>query len=286
MDKNAELKRILMECGKVAAAFSGGVDSTFLLCFASEVLGSENVIAVTAVASNFAPDEIDYAQKMAAELGVRHICVEAELPELFRVNPPDRCYYCKKAVFTALIEQVAAETGADVKNCCGMKAGQEQLGEAADGFVFCDGTNLDDADDYRPGSRAAAELGVRSPLREAKLTKSEIREELKKLGVSIWDKPAFACLASRIPYGKRITDEMLNAVYEIEKMLRDKGYTQVRARLHDEVVRLELLPAEMQQLAADRALCEVLSVRARELGFAYTALDICGYKMGSLNRAL
>lgn len=258
----------------------------FLLCFASEVLGSENVIAVTAVASNFAPDEIDYAQKMAAELGVRHICVEAELPELFRVNPPDRCYYCKKAVFTALIEQVAAETGADVKNCCGMKAGQEQLGEAADGFVFCDGTNLDDADDYRPGSRAAAELGVRSPLREAKLTKSEIREELKKLGVSIWDKPAFACLASRIPYGKRITDEMLNAVYEIEKMLRDKGYTQVRARLHDEVVRLELLPAEMQQLAADRALCEVLSVRARELGFAYTALDICGYKMGSLNRAL
>ena len=286
MDKIAELKRILTECGKVAAAFSGGVDSTFLLCFASEVLGSENVIAVTAVASNFAPDEIDSAQKMAAELGVRHICVEAELPELFRVNPPDRCYYCKKAVFTALIEQVAAETGADVKNCCGMKAGQEQLGEAADGFVFCDGTNLDDADDYRPGSRAAAELGVRSPLREAKLTKSEIREELKKLGVSIWDKPAFACLASRIPYGKRITDEMLNAVYEIEKMLRDRGYTQVRARLHDEVVRLELLPAEMQQLAADRALCEVLSARARELGFAYTALDICGYKMGSLNRAL
>ncbi len=286
MDKIAELKRILTECGKVAAAFSGGVDSTFLLCFASEVLGSENVIAVTAVASNFAPDEIDYAQKMAAELGVRHICVETELPELFRVNPPDRCYYCKKAVFTALIEQVAAETGAEVKNCCGMKAGQEQLGEAADGFVFCDGTNLDDADDYRPGSRAAAELGVRSPLREAKLTKSEIREELKKLGVSIWDKPAFACLASRIPYGKRITDEMLNAVYEIEKMLRDKGYTQVRARLHDEVVRLELLPAEMQQLAADRALCEVLSARARELGFAYTALDICGYKMGSLNRAL
>ena len=286
MDKIAELKRILTECGKVAAAFSGGVDSTFLLCFASEVLGSENVIAVTAVASNFAPDEIDYAQKMAAELGVRHICVETELPELFRVNPPDRCYYCKKAVFTALIEQVAAETGAEVKNCCGMKAGQEQLGEAADGFVFCDGTNLDDADDYRPGSRAAAELGVRSPLREAKLTKSEIREELKKLGVSIWDKPAFACLASRIPYGKRITDEMLNAVYEIEKMLRDKGYTQVRALLHDEVVRLELLPAEMQQLAADRALCEVLSARARELGFAYTALDICGYKMGSLNRAL
>lgn len=286
MDKIAELKRILTECGKVAAAFSGGVDSTFLLCFASEVLGSENVIAVTAVASNFAPDEIDYAQKMAAELGVRHICVETELPELFRVNPPDRCYYCKKAVFTALIEQVAAETGAEVKNCCGMKAGQEQLGEAADGFVFCDGTNLDDADDYRPGSRAAAELGVRSPLREAKLTKSEIREELKKLGVSIWDKPAFACLASRIPYGKRITDEMLNAVYEIEKMLRDKGYTQVRARLHDEVVRLELLPAEMQQLAADRALCEALSARARELGFAYTALDICGYKMGSLNRAL
>ncbi len=286
MDKIAELKRILTECGKVAAAFSGGVDSTFLLCFASEVLGSENVIAVTAVASNFAPDEIDYAQKMAAELGVRHICVETELPELFRVNPPDRCYYCKKAVFTALIERVAAETGAEVKNCCGMRAGQEQLGEAADGFVFCDGTNLDDADDYRPGSRAAAELGVRSPLREAKLTKSEIREELKKLGVSIWDKPAFACLASRIPYGKRITDEMLNAVYEIEKMLRDRGYTQVRARLHDEVVRLELLPAEMQQLAADRALCEVLSARARELGFAYTALDICGYKMGSLNRAL
>lgn len=286
MDKIAELKRILTECGKVAAAFSGGVDSTFLLCFASEVLGSENVIAVTAVASNFAPDEIDYAQKMAAELGVRHICVEAELPELFRVNPPDRCYYCKKAVFTALIERVAAETGAEVKNCCGMRAGQEQLGEAADGFVFCDGTNLDDADDYRPGSRAAAELGVRSPLREAKLTKSEIREELKKLGVSIWDKPAFACLASRIPYGKRITDEMLNAVYEIEKMLRDRGYTQVRARLHDEVVRLELLPVEMQQLAADRALCEALSARARELGFAYTALDICGYKMGSLNRAL
>ena len=280
MDKIGELRRILKECGRVAAAFSGGVDSTFLLCFAKEVLGSENVIAVTAVAPNFAPDEIDYAKKTAERLGVEHICVDVQLPELFRKNPPDRCYHCKKAVFTQLMER--AESVAVNRR---KKMGKTDAGDCS-GFVFCDGSNLDDMSDYRPGGRAAAELGVRSPLRESQLTKQEIREELKKMGVDIWDKPAFACLASRIPYGTEIKDEMLNAVYEIEKMLKDKGYTQVRARLHDEVVRLELLPAEIQQLAADRDLCEVLSARARALGFAYTALDICGYRMGSLNSVL
>ncbi len=267
MDKIAELKRILVECGRVAVAFSGGVDSTFLLCFAKEVLGSENVLAVTAAAANFAPDEAEYAKKEATRLGVRHICVFVELPEKFRKNPADRCYHCKKAVFAELMknaERIAAD----------------------DKFVFCDGNNFDDLNDYRPGNRAAEELGVRSPLREAELTKKEIREELKKMGVDIWDKPAFACLASRIPYGTEIKDEMLSAVYEIEKMLKDKGYTQVRARLHGEVVRLELLPDEMQQLTADRDFCEGLSARARTFGFAYTALDICGYRMGSLNSVL
>lgn len=308
MDKTGELKRILEECGRVAVAFSGGVDSTFLLCFAKETLGSENVIAVTAVAPNFAPDEIDYARKTAKRLGVEHLCAEVQLPELFRKNPPDRCYYCKKAVFTQLMERAesaaangkenmgktyAGDCGGEDSSGCKYKTVRQEKMENMEaaravggGFVFCDGSNLDDISDYRPGGRAAAELGVRSPLREAQLTKREIREELEKMGVDIWDKPAFACLASRIPYGTEIKDEMLAAVYEIEKMLKDKGYTQVRARLHDEVVRLELLPAEMQQLAADRDLCEVLSARARALGFAYTALDICGYRMGSLNSVL
>ena len=265
-EKLKNLAERLKDCGRIAVAFSGGVDSTFLLCFAKEILGKENVIAVTAEAANFAPDELEYARQEAARLGVRHFMVPVTLPELFRANPKDRCYHCKKSVFSELMR-------------CAEAAGEKN----EKGFVFCDGSNVDDRRDYRPGSRAAAELGVRSPLDEAGLTKAEIREALRERGVVIWDKPAFACLASRIPYGTEITDEKMETVYELEKMLRDRGYTQVRARLHDEVVRLELLPAEMQKLAADRALCEALSARAAERGFAYTALDLCGYRMGSLN---
>lgn len=265
-EKLKNLAEHLRNYGRVAVAFSGGVDSTFLLFFAKETLGAENVIAVTAEAANFAPDELEYAKQEAARLGVRHFMVPVTLPELFRANPKDRCYHCKKSVFSELMK-------------CAEAAKKENEAE----FVFCDGSNADDRKDYRPGSQAAAELGVKSPLDEAELTKAEIREALHERGVVIWDKPAFACLASRIPYGTEITDEKMETVYELEKMLRDKGYTQVRARLHDGVVRLELLPSEMQKLTADRALCEALSARAAQRGFAYTALDLCGYRMGSLN---
>ncbi len=269
MKKIEKLQQILLGLEKIAVAFSGGVDSTFLLIAAKETLGSKNVIAVTATAPNFAPDEIAYAKDMAVKLGIRHLYIEITLPALFRSNQQDRCYHCKKAVFSELMAELAEKTAAE-----------------GGGFVFCDGSNFDDISDYRPGSRAALELGVRSPLREAALTKKEIRTALKERGVDIWDKPAFACLASRIPYGTQITDEMLSVVYDIEKMLRDKGYTQVRARLHKDVVRLELLPDEMQRLLADRDFSRILSDYARERGFAYTTLDLCGYQMGSLNNVL
>lgn len=265
-EKLGNLAESLRNYGRVAVAFSGGVDSTFLLLFAEEILGGENVIAVTAEASNFAPDELLYAKRKAEHLGIRHLIVPVTLPERFRANPKDRCYHCKKAVFAEL-----------------MKCLEEAGAEDAAGFVLCDGSNADDRKDYRPGRRAAEELGVKSPLEEAELTKDEIREALHERGEEIWNKPAFACLASRIPYGTEITDDKMQTVYELEKMLRDRGYTQVRARLHDEVVRLELLPDEMQKLAADRDLCETLSARAASRGFAYTALDLCGYRMGSLN---
>ena len=244
-EKLQDLERRLREYGEVAVSFSGGVDSTFLLLFAKKVLG-ENVSAVTISAPNFAPDEIRYAQ------------------ELCKNNPPDRCYICKKTLFGKVVDEMRA-----------------QLPEA----VVADGTNLDDVSDYRPGRKALEELSIASPLKEAGLTKKEVRRGLKELGGDIWDKPAFACLASRIPYGETITKEKLTAIYRAESLLQDLGFRQVRVRHHGTLARIEVLP-EARGDFFDLGLMDLVNERLKEFGFLYVTLDLAGYRMGSLNEEI
>lgn len=261
-EKLAKLEAILKEYQKVAVTFSGGVDSTFLLLFAQKVLG-ENVIAVTADAPNFAPDEIEYARNLCAQKGITHQLVELGAPilEVFGDNPPDRCYHCKRTVFAQLIQAV---------------------GQIMPDAVIADGTNLDDMQDYRPGRKALEELGIASPLKDAGLTKAEVRRGLRDLGGDIWDKPAFACLASRIPYGERITVEKLSAIYRAEMGLRALGFRQVRVRHHGAVARIEVPPEERSRFF-DLDFMDQVNEMIKDAGFLYATLDLAGYRMGSLN---
>lgn len=249
-DKLEKLREDLIAKGSITIALSGGVDSVFLVCFAKEVLG-DKVTAVTAAAPNFAPDETEYAKNLCRQLGVSHRVMEVSVMDALKDNPKDRCYYCKKKIFSELIKT---------------------------GTNLADGTNLDDMSDYRPGRKALEELGIWSPLKDAGLTKDEIRQALKERNISIWDKPAFACLASRIPYGQEITEAKLEAVYKVECALKQMGFTQLRARHHGEVVRIELLPSEW-----DIAKFKEIDEAGKAAGFKFTALDLEGYKMGRMN---
>lgn len=264
-EKLIKLEEILKGYGQMALALSGGVDSTFLLLFAKKVLG-EHLIAVTASAPNFAPDEIAYASSLCSREGIRHLVVDlgAEILTDFAHNPPDRCYICKKAIFSRVRENVLA-----------------QYPEA----VIADGTNLDDMKDYRPGHKALAELSIASPLKEAEMTKEEVRRGLKELGGEIWDKPAFACLASRIPYGETITPEKLAAVYKAETALRDLGFQQMRVRHHGNLARIEVAPSDMDKFF-DLDFMRRVNDLVREAGFLYVTLDLAGYRMGSLNEEI
>ncbi|MCQ4636680.1 ATP-dependent sacrificial sulfur transferase LarE [Anaerovorax odorimutans] len=264
-EKLALLESNLKGYKQMALALSGGVDSTCLLLFAQKVLG-DNLIAVTAVAPNFAPDEISYARELCLKKGIRHMVVDLgdEILSSFAHNPPDRCYLCKKAIFSRVKEQVLS-----------------QYPEA----VIADGTNLDDMKDYRPGHKALAELSIASPLKEAGLTKSEIRRTLKDLGGDIWDKPAFACLASRIPYGETITPEKLAAVYKAESALHDLGFRQVRVRHHGNLARIEVPPEDREEFF-DSGFMDRVSALVKDAGFLYVTLDLTGYRMGSLNEEI
>lgn len=264
-EKLLRLEEIIKGYGRMAVAFSGGVDSTFLLLFGKKVLGNK-VFAVTADAPNFAPDEILYAKELCRRESIPHIVVNlgAEILSSFCHNPPDRCYICKKAIFSQVKDYVA---------------------ERCPGAVVADGTNLDDVKDYRPGRRALEELEISSPIKDAGLTKAEVRRGLRDLGGDIWDKPAFACLASRIPYGETITVEKLEAVYKAERALHDLGFSQVRVRHHGAVARIEVLPEDREEFF-DLGFMDRVDKLVKDAGFLYAALDLSGYRMGSLNEEI
>lgn len=337
LEKLKKLENILKGYSKIALAFSGGVDSTFLLCYAKKILGKDNVLAITATSMNFAKDEIDFAKEYASFLEIQHKIIPIDMSKtveikglssncnlqsamhspfsddfflfshddavnaaeteynmysLFDKNPENRCYYCKKIIFLSLMDYLVS-----IKK---------------ENYMLCDGTNADDANDYRPGRKALKELNIQSPLELSGLTKAEIRKASKELNIPIWDKPAFACLASRVPYGEAITETKLIAIYELEKVLQNAGYRQCRVRCHGDfgqdcfdatdypntcadsvaiaprpaIARIEVLPDAIQKLTADYDLCKELQTKALVLGFDYCTIDLKGYRMGSLNETI
>ena len=262
-EKLRKLKEYLSELGSVAVAFSSGVDSTFLLRTAHEVLG-DDVIALTARSCSFPGRELKEAEEFCKSEGIRHIIIESEELAIdgFKQNPKNRCYLCKKELFSKMIQTAEEE---------GIK------------FV-AEGSNLDDNGDYRPGLKAIAELGIKSPLREAGLTKDDIRALSKEMGLKTWDKPSFACLASRFVYGETITEEKLAMVDKAEQLLLDLGFRQVRVRIHGDIARIEILPAEFSKLMED-AVRDKVNSTLKNLGFSYVAMDLEGYRSGSMNEA-
>lgn len=258
------LKDIIRKKGSAAVAFSGGVDSTFLIRVAKEVLG-DKLIAVTATSSTYPERELNEAIKYAKDFGVKHIIISSEELDIegFASNPKNRCYYCKKELFTK-VKEVALENGVE--------------------YVF-DGSNLDDNGDYRPGMLAAKELLVISPLKEAGLTKKDIRDLSKEYGLATWNKPAFACLSSRFPYGNKITLPKLKMIDKAEQFLLDMGIRQVRVRHHGEIARIEVAPEEREKFF-NIEFMDKISSKFKEIGFIYTTLDIAGYRTGSMNEVL
>ena len=258
-----ELERIVSPYGSALVAFSGGVDSCLALAVAARALPKGRVLAVTSNNETYLPSELGQAEAFAQSLGVEHVVVDTrELDDPnYAKNPTNRCYFCKSTLYSDL---------------------DRMAGERGYGCVV-DGANKDDEGDYRPGRKAARELGVVSPLSVAGITKAEVRELAKHLGLPTWDKPALACLSSRFPYGQEITPEKLAQVARAEEFMRSKGYKQVRVRHHGEIARLEVGPDELERAFAER---EEISAELTDAGFLYVTLDLAGYKSGSLNAAL
>jgi uncharacterized protein len=262
-EKYRRLIDLISSFGKAAVAFSGGVDSSFLCHAAAAALG-KNALAVTIVSPMLPKSEIDCARDIAGRLGIEHILVEeSEIDDRVAANPQDRCYHCKKIEFGSIVA-VAGERGIR---------------------TVLDGSNVDDTGDYRPGLAALEELGIQSPLRQAGLGKAEIRKLSLRFGLPTWDKPAFACLASRIPYGERIDREKLSRVEKAEDYLRARGFRQFRVRSHGDIARIEAAREERSKFFSE-ALLDDVSAAFKSFGFLYAAFELEGYRMGSLNRVL
>jgi len=262
--KYDRLRDSLAGYGSLLVAYSGGLDSSLLLKVSHDVLG-DRVLAVTALSPTYPGQERAAAEELAKGLGVRLVTVETDELQIvgFADNPPERCYFCKSELF-----------------------GQLQAIARDEGIAYvADGSNADDVDDYRPGMQAACELGVVSPLKEAGLTKEDIRTLSKRLGLPTWDKPSSACLASRFPYGEAITREKLAMVEAAESFLGELGFRQVRVRHHGTIARIEVAPGAIERLASPAVRAQVVH-RLTEIGYDYVTLDCRGYRTGSMNEVL
>ncbi|OHB86505.1 MAG: TIGR00268 family protein [Planctomycetes bacterium RIFCSPHIGHO2_02_FULL_40_12] len=263
-EKLSKLKKIVSELKSVVVAFSGGVDSTLVAKVCYDIL-KDNAMAVTARSETYPDFEFKEAQKLAKEIGIKHLVIDtSELAiEGFADNPPDRCYFCKTELFEKL----------------------KVIAKQYDFLNVADGANLDDTQEFRPGLKASKELNVKSPLKESGMTKKDIREVSRMLNLPNWNKPAYACMSSRFPYGQSITEEKLRMVSEAEKYLRNLGLVQFRVRHHETIARIEALPEDIHILANSPTREELLC-KFKEIGFTYVTLDLEGYRSGSMNEVL
>ncbi|CAG0935760.1 Pyridinium-3,5-bisthiocarboxylic acid mononucleotide synthase [Thermoflexales bacterium] len=260
--KEQALRSLIRKMGRVLVAYSGGIDSTLLTVVAHQELGS-SAVAVTAVSPSLPSADLEEAKTIAQQFDCAHVLIEShELDDPnYQANTPLRCYFCKHEVYGELVDYARAHD-----------------------FTFIiDGTNLDDVGDIRPGRKAAAEYGVRSPLIEAQFTKQDVRDLARALGVPNWDKPSAACLSSRIPHGTAVTIQLLSQVEQAERVLHGLGIRQARVRHHGEVARLEVSPEDFETVLNRR---EKITEQLRAIGYTFVALDLVGYRTGSLNEIL
>jgi uncharacterized protein len=258
-NKSEKLNNILNNTGSTVIAFSGGVDSSFLL-YRAHKIKKDAVIAVTVNTPYIPAREIESAVKFTEKLGIKHKIIDTGIPEVIKNNPVERCYHCKKTLFSRLLDFAKSNNY-----------------EA----VF-DGSNFDDTSDFRPGMKALKELVIISPLLEANLTKNEIREQLRTENLNIWNMPAMACMLTRIPYNVEIKHETLKMIEEAENILFEQGYAGARVRIHEDVARIECFPCLIEKLITDPERKQIVE-KLKKLGFRYVSLDMEGYRTGSMN---